>query len=95
MLRSMLKSKIHRATVTESNINYEGSLTVDRNLMDEVNLIPSEHIQVYNIHNGERFETYVIEGPPGSGIIGGMRRTPPGVSKPYRRRSRCLPRTLW
>lgn len=70
MLRSMLKSKIHRATVTESDLNYEGSLSVDKDLMDEVDLRPFEHIQVYNIHNGERFETYVIEGPAGSGIIG-------------------------
>lgn len=70
MQRFMLKSKIHRATVTESNLNYEGSLTVDRDLMDAVGLIPFEKIGVYNVNNGERFDTYVIEGSRGSGIIG-------------------------
>jgi len=65
----MLKSKLHRATVTDANLNYEGSLTIDRQLMDEVGLIPFEKIKVYNINNGERFDTYVIEGPAGSGII--------------------------
>ena len=70
MLRSMLKSKIHRATVTDSNLNYEGSLTIDKMLMDEVGLIPFERINVYNINNGERFETYVIEGAADSGVIG-------------------------
>ncbi len=66
----MLKSKIHRATVTESDLNYEGSLTVDKKLMDEVGLYPFEKVKVYNIHNGERFDTYVIEGMSGSGVIG-------------------------
>ena len=70
MMRYMLKSKIHRATITDANLNYEGSLTVDRELMDEVDLKPSERVFVYNINNGERFETYVIEGQPGSGAIG-------------------------
>lgn len=70
MQRNMLKSKIHRATVTQSHLHYEGSLSVDRNLMDEVGLIPFEKIGVYNINNGERFETYVIEGERGSGMIG-------------------------
>ena len=70
MQRYMLKSKIHRATVTHSNLNYEGSLSVDRELMDEVGLLPFEKIGVYNINNGERFETYVIEGQAGSGVIG-------------------------
>ena len=65
----MLKSKIHRATVTDSNLNYEGSLTVDGLLMKEVDLSPFERISVYNINNGERFETYVIEGEAGSGVI--------------------------
>lgn len=69
MLQYMLKSKLHRATVTDANLNYEGSLTIDRQLMDEVGLIPFEKIKVYNINNGERFDTYVIEGPAGSGII--------------------------
>ncbi|MDH3330350.1 MAG: aspartate 1-decarboxylase [Desulfobulbaceae bacterium] len=66
----MLKAKIHRATVTESDLNYEGSLTVDRNLMDAAGIVPFEKIKVYNIHNGERFDTYVIEGERGTGVIG-------------------------
>lgn len=70
MLRFMLKTKIHRATVTESNVAYEGSLTIDRDLMDAAGLAPFEQIGVYNINNGERFETYVIEGERGTGVIG-------------------------
>ncbi len=70
MLRSMLKTKIHRATVTESDLDYEGSLTVDRDLMDTAGIVPFEKVGVYNINNGERFETYVIEGARGTGIIG-------------------------
>ncbi len=66
----MLKSKIHRATVIEADLNYEGSLTVDRNLMDAVGLYPYERVNIYNINNGERFDTYVIEGKPGTGMIG-------------------------
>jgi aspartate 1-decarboxylase len=66
----MLKSKIHRATVIEADLNYEGSLTVDRNLMDAVGLYPYERVNIYNINNGERFDTYVIEGKAGSGMIG-------------------------
>ena len=66
----MLKSKIHRATVIEANLHYEGSLTVDRKLLDEVDLLPGEKVKIYNINNGERFDTYVIEGEAGSGIIG-------------------------
>jgi len=69
MLRFMLKSKIHRATITDANLSYEGSLTVDKDLMQEVDLYPSERVWIYNINNGERFETYVIEGSAGSGII--------------------------
>lgn len=69
MMRYMLKSKIHRATITGANLNYEGSLTVARDIMDAVDMVPFEKINVYNIHNGERFETYVIEGEPGSGVI--------------------------
>lgn len=69
MLQEMLKCKIHRATITDSNLNYEGSLTVDLNLMKEAGLIPFEKVKVYNINNGERFDTYVIEGPAGSGTI--------------------------
>lgn len=65
----MLKSKIHRATVTDANLDYEGSLTVDRELMQAVDLYPFEKVKVYNINNGERFDTYVIEGEAGSGAI--------------------------
>jgi len=65
----MLKSKIHRATVIDANLNYEGSLTVDKSLLKAVDLYPSEKVKVYNINNGERFDTYVIEGPADSGII--------------------------
>jgi len=66
----MLKSKIHRATITEADLNYEGSLTIDKELMDAVDLRPYERVMVYNINNGERFDTYTIEGKPGSGVIG-------------------------
>ena len=69
MQRFMLKSKIHRATVTESNLNYQGSLTIDADLMEAANLTPFEHVHIYNITNGHRFETYVIEGKRGSGTI--------------------------
>lgn len=69
MMQYMLKSKLHRARVTDANLNYEGSLTIDRQLMDEVGLLPFEKIKIYNINNGERFDTYVIEGPAGSGVI--------------------------
>ena len=70
MLQYMLKSKIHRATVIEADLNYEGSLTVDKKLMDAVGLFPYERVNIYNINNGERFDTYVIEGVAGSGMIG-------------------------
>lgn len=69
MLRYMLKSKIHRATITDANLNYEGSLTIDVELMQAVDLLPHEKVKVYNINNGERFDTYAIEGPAGSGEI--------------------------
>jgi aspartate 1-decarboxylase len=67
--RIMLQSKIHRATVTEANLDYEGSITIDEELMEKANLLPFEQVQIYNISNGERFETYVITGPPNSGKI--------------------------
>lgn len=70
MLRSVLKSKIHRATITEADLNYEGSLTIDRRLLEAADIIPFERIMVYNINNGERFDTYAIEGEAGSGVIG-------------------------
>jgi aspartate 1-decarboxylase len=65
----VLKSKIHRATVTESDLNYVGSIAIDENMMDAVNLIENEVVSIYNITNGERLETYVIKGKRGSGII--------------------------
>jgi aspartate 1-decarboxylase len=70
MLREMMKSKIHMATVTETRFDYNGSLTIDRNLMDAADLLPYEKIQVVNMSNGYRLETYVIEGKRGSGVIG-------------------------
>jgi len=66
----MLKSKIHRATVTHADLHYEGSLTIDRDLMQTVDLVAGEKVKVYNVNNGERFDTYVIEGEAGSGVIG-------------------------
>jgi len=69
MVRTMLKSKIHRATITEANLTYEGSLTIDGLLMEMANILPYEMVYVYNINNGERFETYAIEGEAGSGVI--------------------------
>lgn len=68
-MRTMLKSKIHRAHVTETNIHYEGSITIDKTLMDEADILPYEQVQIVNINNGARFETYVIEGHPNSGEI--------------------------
>jgi len=65
----MLHSKIHRATVTDANLNYEGSITIDEVLMEKANLLPFEQVQIYNISNGERFETYAIPGTRNSGII--------------------------
>ena len=69
MIRTFWKSKIHRATVTDVDLNYEGSLGVDADLMKAANILPYELVQVYNINNGERFETYAIEEPGGSGTI--------------------------
>ncbi|MFZ5760499.1 MAG: aspartate 1-decarboxylase [Thermodesulfobacteriota bacterium] len=70
MLRYMLKSKLHKATITQADLMYEGSLTIDRLLMEEAGLYPFEKIKVYNIYSGDRFDTYAIEGEPGSGVIG-------------------------
>lgn len=64
----VLKSKIHRAVITEANLNYVGSITIDEDLMDAANLIANEKVQVVNVNNGERLETYVIAGKRGSGI---------------------------
>jgi aspartate 1-decarboxylase len=70
MMIEVLKSKIHRATIMEADINYIGSITIDEDLMNAVNLIENEKVHIYNINNGERFETYVIKGERGSGVIG-------------------------
>jgi aspartate 1-decarboxylase len=69
MLRTMLKSKIHRATVTEANLYYEGSITVDLNLMRAADIREYEKVEVLNLNNGLRIETYVIKGKSGSGVI--------------------------
>ncbi len=69
MVRTMLKSKIHRATITAADLNYEGSLTIDARLMELADILPYEMVHVYNVNNGERFETYAITGPAGSGVI--------------------------
>ena len=65
----VLKSKIHRAVITEANLNYVGSITIDEDLMDAANVIENEKVQVVNVNNGERLETYVIKGKRGSGTI--------------------------
>jgi aspartate 1-decarboxylase len=70
MKRIVLKAKIHGVTVTEANLNYEGSLTLDESLMEAAGMIPYEQVQVYNISNGERFLTYLIKGKKDSGVIG-------------------------
>lgn len=67
MLIEVLKSKIHRAVITEANLNYVGSITIDEDLMDAANIIENEKVQVVNVNNGERLETYVIKGKRGSG----------------------------
>src|SRR3954464_11805652 len=70
MFRTMLKSKIHRATVTQADLNYVGSVTIDADLMDAADLLPGEQVAIVDVTNGARLETYVIEGPRGSGVIG-------------------------
>jgi len=66
---TVFKSKIHRCRVTEANLNYEGSVTIDADLMDAADILPHEQVQVLNVNNGERFDTYAIRGPRGSGVI--------------------------
>lgn len=68
-MRIMLKSKIHQAMVTETNIDYEGSITIDAALMEEADILPYEQVQVLDINNGARFETYAMPGEPASGVI--------------------------
>ncbi|MEV0401696.1 aspartate 1-decarboxylase [Actinoallomurus sp. NPDC050550] len=70
MFRTMFKSKIHRATVTQADLHYVGSLTIDEDLMEAADLLPGEQVQIVDIDNGARLETYVITGPRGSGVIG-------------------------
>jgi aspartate 1-decarboxylase len=69
MLRTMMKSKLHRATVTEANLNYVGSITIDQDLIDLIDVYENEKVQIVDNNNGSRFETYVIPGPRGSGVI--------------------------
>jgi len=69
MLLYMHKSKIHRASITEANLNYVGSITIDEDLMDAANLLEGEKVQIVNNNNGERIETYVIKGERGSGVV--------------------------
>ncbi|WP_372011012.1 aspartate 1-decarboxylase [Paenibacillus chitinolyticus] len=69
MFRTMMKAKIHRATVTEANLNYIGSITIDEDLLDQVDMLPNEKVQIVNNNNGARLETYIIPGPRGTGVI--------------------------
>ena len=69
MKRTLLKSKIHRATVTDANLDYQGSITIDPVLMEAADLVPNEKVEIYNCTNGERFATYAIVGTPGQGEI--------------------------
>jgi len=67
--RKLMRAKIHRATVTQADVDYEGSITIDQRLLDATDLLPNEAVCVWNVTNGNRFETYVVEGPPDSGVI--------------------------
>jgi|SRR5690606_7920834 len=69
MYRTMMKAKLHRARVTEANLNYVGSITIDEELLEAVDMLPNEKVQVVNNNNGARFETYIIPGERGSGVI--------------------------
>ncbi|WP_243290035.1 aspartate 1-decarboxylase [Bacillus sp. FJAT-47783] len=69
MYRTMMSAKIHRARVTEANLNYVGSITIDQNILDAVGILPNEKVQIVNNNNGARFETYVISGERGSGVV--------------------------
>ena len=69
MLRTMLRAKIHRATITDTDLHYEGSITLDTALIEAVDIAPNEKVQVLNVDNGNRFETYVIPAPAGSGTV--------------------------
>lgn len=67
--RKMLRSKIHRATVTGADLHYEGSITIDSDLMAQGDLLANQEVEIWNVTNGERFRTYVLEGQPGSGVV--------------------------
>jgi len=69
MIRTMLKCKIHRATITDAVLHYEGSVTIDKNLMEAAGLAEYEQVHIWNVDNGNRFTTYAIEGEPGSGVV--------------------------
>jgi aspartate 1-decarboxylase len=69
MMRKMLRAKIHRATVTQADIDYEGSVTIDRDLLDATDLLPNEAVCIWDVTNGHRLETYAVEGERGSGVI--------------------------
>lgn len=69
MFRTMLKSKIHRATITEANLSYEGSITIDSDLIKAADILEHEKVEVLNLNNGHRIETYAIKGKPGSGVV--------------------------
>lgn len=69
MFRTMMNGKIHRATVTEANLNYVGSITIDKDILDAVGIVANEKVQIVNNNNGARLETYVIEGERGSGVV--------------------------
>ena len=69
MLLTLLKAKLHRATVTEANLNYTGSITIDKDIIDQAGIFIHEKVQIVNNNNGARFETYVIEGKSGSGVL--------------------------
>ncbi len=69
MVRTMMKGKIHRATVTDSNLDYQGSITIDEGLLEGSGIVPFEQVDIYNITNGERFSTYAIVGPRDSGVV--------------------------
>ena len=69
MYRMMMRAKLHRATVTEANLNYVGSITIDEDLMDAVGVVENEKVQIVNNNNGARFETYIIKGERGSGVV--------------------------
>lgn len=69
MFRTMMKAKIHRAQVTDANLNYVGSVTIDQDILDQVDILPNEKVQIVNNNNGARLETYVIPGERGSGVV--------------------------